>query len=197
MTPAVTPVAASGSDALFECIATRIPGCLELRPRRHEDERGRFVKVFHHDTFAALGLATEFAEDYYTVSRRGVIRGLHFQRPPMDHAKLVYCLAGQVQDVALDLRMGSPTYGEHAVVELTAQIGNMLYLPAGLAHGFCVRSESATLAYKVTSHYSAEHDAGILWNSAGIDWATSLPILSGRDRQHPGLADYVSPFPFP
>jgi dTDP-4-dehydrorhamnose 3,5-epimerase len=166
-------------EGQFELIATGLPGCLEIRPRLFADARGRFVKVFHRAAFASAGLATEFAEEYYSVSRRGVIRGLHFQRPPRDHAKLVYCVAGRVQD---------------AVVELSAEVGNMLYIPNGLAHGFCVLSDAATLVYKVTSVYSSEHDAGIRWDSAGIPWAETAPILSERDRQHPALVDFATPF---
>lgn len=196
MTPRPTPGRAAPLDAMFEVIATAIPGCVEIRPQLHDDERGRFVKVFHRQAFAAHGLATDYAEEYYSVSRRGVIRGLHFQTPPMDHAKLVYCVAGAVQDVALDLRRGSPAYGEHAVVELSAERGNMLYLPAGLAHGFCTRSEMATMVYKVTSLHSPGHDCGILWNSASIAWAATEPIVSDRDRRHPALRDFATPFVF-
>lgn len=183
-------------DAMLEVVPTAIPGCVELRPRVRKDERGRFVKIFHREAFAAHSLATDYAEEYYSVSRCGVIRGLHFQKPPMDHAKLVYCVAGEVQDVVLDLRKGSPTYGEHAVVELSAAAGNMVYLPPGLAHGFCTRSETATLIYKVTTVHSPDHDCGVLWNSAGIDWAASEPMLSLRDRRHPALATFASPFAY-
>ena len=196
MNPTDLPIEPTVPDAMFECVATPIPGCLELRPKTSHDGRGSFTKVFHRSTFAGLGLATDFAEDYYSVSRRGVIRGLHFQRPPQEHAKLVYCLAGKVQDVALDIRVGSPTFGKHAIIELSAETGNIVYLPPGLAHGFCVCSESATLAYKVTSEYSAVHDAGIRWDSAGIPWATAEPVLSDRDRRHPALAEFSSPFRF-
>ncbi len=180
----------------FELITTSLRGCLEIRPRLLDDERGRFVKVFHQAAFASAGLATEFVEEYYSVSRRGVIRGLHFQHPPRDHAKLVYCVAGRVQDAVVDLRVGSPTEGRHALVELSAETGNMVYIPSGLAHGFCVLSDSATLVYKVTSVHSPEHDAGIRWDSAGIPWAVTAPILSERDRQHPGLAGFASPFSY-
>ncbi|MFZ5484202.1 MAG: dTDP-4-dehydrorhamnose 3,5-epimerase [Pseudomonadota bacterium] len=181
-------------SSLFTRIDTPLPGCVELRPRIHQDDRGRFVKVFQREAFLALGLAVDFAEEYYSVSRKGVIRGLHFQRPPMDHAKLVYCVAGQVQDAVVDLRAGSPTRGCHAWVELSAERGNMLYIPSGLAHGFCVLSESATLVYKVTSPHSPEHDAGIRWDSAGIPWAVDGPILSERDLRHPAFDDFLTPF---
>jgi dTDP-4-dehydrorhamnose 3,5-epimerase len=163
-------------------------------PRRQEDERGSFVKVFHRDTFTALGLVTDFPEEYYSLSRRGVIRGLHFQVPPAQHVKLVFCTQGWVQDVVVDLRAGSPTYRRHAAVELSAEAANLLYIPPGLAHGFCVLSGWATLVYKVSSQYSPEHDAGILWNSAGIDWTVDAPIISARDQAHPRLGDFKTPF---
>lgn len=179
---------------VFQVRPTHLPGCVELLPPHQEDPRGGFVKVFHRDAFAALGLETDFPEEYYSLSRRGVIRGLHFQVPPAEHAKLVFCTQGRVQDVAVDLRAGSPTYGQHAVVELSAQAANLLYIPPGLAHGFCVLSDWATLVYKVSSQYSPDHDAGILWNSAGIDWAVDEPVLSARDQAHPGLGDFLTPF---
>ncbi len=178
----------------FEIYPTALPGCIELHPPKSADRRGDFVKVFHHSAFATLGLATEFAETYYTRSKRGVIRGLHFQRPPAEHAKLVICTEGCVQDVALDLRGGSPTYGQHVEIELSAEAGNMLYLPAGLAHGFCALSDTATLLYLVSSEYSPAHDAGIAWNSADIAWAVDTPILSERDSAHPTLAQFTTPF---
>lgn len=196
MTATGVPNTLSVADAMFELVATTIPGCHEVRPRILGDARGRFVKVFSQDAFASAGLATEFAEEYYSVSRQGVIRGLHFQVPPMEHAKLVYCVDGRVQDAVVDLRTGSPGEGRCAVVELSAEEGNMLYIPPGLAHGFCVLSASATLVYKVTSLYSPRHDKGILWDSAGIPWAVKNPVLSDRDRAHPRLADFESPFRF-
>lgn len=173
---------------------TRLPGCLELQPRVFDDARGRFVKVFNREFFAAHGLATGFDEAYYSSSRRGVLRGLHFQTPPHHHAKLVYCVAGRVVDVAVDLRVGSPAFGEHAVVELSHQRGNAIYLPAGFAHGFYVPDGEATLVYNVTTGYAPESDAGIRWDSAGIAWPSASPVVSERDAGFPALADFASPF---
>ncbi|BBL74474.1 dTDP-4-dehydrorhamnose 3,5-epimerase family protein [Methylomagnum ishizawai] len=188
--------APSDPAGLFEARATVLPGCLELRPRIVGDGRGRFVKVFHAEAFAALGLETVYPEEYYSVSKAGVIRGLHFQIPPMDHAKLVYCVAGRIQDAALDIRRGSPTYGRSLTLELSAELGNMLYLPSGLAHGFCVLGETAVVVYKTSRPYSPAHDSGLRWDSAGIPWHTAEPILSERDQGHPPLAGYASPFVF-
>lgn len=180
----------------FSLHPTGLPGCFELRPPRSDDERGRFVKIFNFDAFVELGLDTDFREEYYSSSRQGVIRGLHFQVPPAHHTKLVYCVEGTVQDVVVDLRAGSPSFGKHAIIELSADAANMVYIPAGLAHGFCVLSKQATLVYKVTSQYSAPCDQGILWDSAGIDWAVTSPILSARDKSHPRLQDFLTPFRF-
>lgn len=180
--------------SLLDVRATSIPGCFEIHPRIFDDDRGCFVKVFHEEAFAACGLETVYAEEYYSVSRRGVIRGLHFQTPPMDHVKLVYCVAGRVQDAVVDLRVGSPSFGRYALFDLSAEAANMIYIPKGLAHGFCVLSDVATLVYKVSTVYSALHDAGVLWNSAGIPWAVTDPVLSERDRSHLPLEPYRSPF---
>lgn len=178
----------------FRIFLTNIPGCLEIRPLIREDRRGRLVKVFQREAFIEMGLHTNFSEDFYSVSRRGVIRGLHFQAPPADHIKLVYCLDGTIQDAALDLRRNSPTFGQHALIQLSAEEGNMLYIPHGLAHGFCTLSETAIVAYKTSTSYSPEYDRGIHWNSAGIPWAEPTPLVSERDSTHPPLANFQSPF---
>ena len=179
---------------MFNLRASTIPGCFEVLPRVLEDARGRFIKVFHRQIFTDLRLETQFAEEYYTVSRWGVIRGMHFQLPPVDHVKLVYCADGTVFDVVVDLRVGSPTYGQYASFELSAEKANYVYIPKGLAHGFCTISEKATLIYKVSTVHSPEHDSGILWNSVGVTWPADTPIISDRDRQFPSLADFLSPF---
>jgi len=179
---------------MIERLATPIPGCWELRYRSFEDDRGRFVKTFHRDAFAEAGLETDFAEEYYSLSHQGVLRGLHFQTPPKDHVKLVYAIAGKALDAVLDLRVGSPTYGRYHVLELSAASANALYVPRGLAHGFYVPEGEAVMVYKVTSVHSPVHDHGICWNSAGIPWPDEAPILSERDRGFPALPDFVSPF---
>ena len=181
---------------MIEVRSTRIPGCFELQPRIVGDQRGHFVKVFNHSAFVTNGLETAFAEEYYSVSHRGVIRGLHFQIPPKDHVKMVYCVAGQVLDVVVDLRRRSPTYGQFDLMELSAMKANCIYIPKGLAHGFCVISETATLIYKVSTVYAPEHDTGIHWNSVAIPWPLSNPILSARDCTFPALAEFDSPFSY-
>ena len=180
----------------MEIRETSIPGCREIVPPVFRDERGSFEKFFHRETFARLGLATDFAEEYHTWSHRGVVRGLHFQLPPHDLTKLVTCLAGEVLDVILDLRVGSPTYGRHAALPLSGERGTVIVIPPGLAHGFCVTTGPALMLYKVTTAYAPDHDTGIRWDSAGIIWPDLQPILSDRDRGFVPLEEFVSPFRF-
>lgn len=175
---------------------TTIPGCFEIIPRLLRDERGLFVKTYHQELFQQYNLNTNWCEEYYSKSYRGVLRGMHFQLPPYDLVKLVYCTDGAVLDAVVDLRKGSPAYGQHILLELNAEIGNILYLPRGLSHGFYVQSDSATILYKVSSVYAPQHDTGILWNSAGIKWPTKDPIISERDSMFPTLANFSSPFYF-
>lgn len=173
---------------------TTIPGCLEILPQVLRDKRGSFVKTFHRDFFAEHGLATRFAEKYYSVSGRGVLRGLHFQVPPHAHAKLVHCISGEVLDAVLDLRVGSPTYGKWATFKLCAEKASMIYIPAGLAHGFYVTGDNAIMVYMATTVHSPAHDTGILWNSAGIPWPDDNPVISERDGNFVKLTDFTSPF---
>lgn len=179
---------------MFTILPSILSGCHAIQPHVIDDARGRFVKVYHQEAFAEAGMETSFAEEYYSHSRRGVIRGLHFQTPPHDHVKMVYCVHGEVFDVVLDLRVGSPTYGKTATFHLSADKANYLYIPKGLAHGFCATSDTATLIYKVSTVYAPQHDAGILWSSVDVDWPTDQPILSERDTRFVALADFVSPF---
>jgi dTDP-4-dehydrorhamnose 3,5-epimerase len=177
-------------------VKTRIPGCFELRPSVIRDPRGFFSKVFHRPLWKDFGLQTVFAEEYVTYSLPWTMRGLHFQLPPMAHDKVVFCLKGNAFDVAIDLRKGSPAYGDHVAVNLSSMQSNALYVPAGVAHGFCVTGEEALLYYKLTTVYSPQHDAGIRWDSAGIAWPITEPILSDRDLKLPRLQDFDSPFNF-
>jgi len=180
----------------IEIRQTKIPGCFEIIPKILKDERGRFVKTFHEGAFKANRLETHFAEEYYSFSHKRVLRGLHFQLPPMDHVKLVYCVSGKVLDAVVDLRVGSPTYGNFETFEVSAERANIVYIPKGLAHGFYVQSENAIMMYKVTTVYSPEHDTGILWNSVDIPWPDEKPIISQRDSQLIRFADFKSPFVF-
>ena len=180
---------------MFEKRETKIPGCFELQPIVRGDSRGKFIKTFHNEYFEENDLETNFREQYYSVSMKGVLRGMHFQLPPHHHSKLVFCTSGIILDVALDLRVGSPTYGNHISLEISAETGNMLYLPEGLAHGFYSVTE-ATVAYNVSTVYSPEYDAGVLWSSIGMDWPDSQPEISERDTTFTKLAEFKSPFDF-
>jgi len=180
----------------FQIRESSIPGCFEVVPRVFEDERGYFVKTYHRDLYAELGLHMPFAEEFYTYSRQRVLRGLHFQTPPMQADKIVCCLHGSVLDVVVDIRVGSPTYGKHCFFDLSGKKGTMVYIPVGLAHGFYVVSPFAVLLYKTGQVYSPEHDTGIRWDSAGISWPDSHPIVSQRDQGFPVLSEFQSPFVF-
>lgn len=178
----------------MELIATPLEGCYQIRPFFAQDERGTFVKTFHAERFAALGLPTEWREEYYSGSRKRVIRGMHFQTPPHDHEKLIYCMYGKVLDVVLDLRKKSTTFGKSFSIELDAQHGHGLIIPCGLAHGFLSLTDNALMAYKVTTVYECEHDKGIRWDSFEFDWGLTNPIVSVRDCLHPKFTDFISPF---
>ena len=178
----------------MEIIETSLEGCFQIRPFFAEDRRGTFVKTFHSEQFAARQFPTIWREEYYSASRKGVVRGMHFQLPPHDHEKLVYCMLGKVLDVIVDLRRASRTFGQHIALELDGARGDGLLIPKGMAHGFLALSEDAMMAYKVSTVYAPSHDAGIRWDSIGMDWGIDNPIVSDRDRDHPALADFNSPF---
>lgn len=174
----------------------RTPGCLRLFPHSSRDERGEFVKHFVLPEFEELQLPVQYAEEYYSISARNVLRGMHFQLPPFEHAKLVTCQQGSIRDALVDLRIGSPTYLQAEVIDLKEGDHSLLFLPPGIAHGFLVLSEWALVSYKVTSLYARASDAGIRWNSIGVEWGIHEPILSARDASFPRLADFQSPFDF-
>lgn len=177
-----------------EVIKTFISGCFEIQPEIKNDDRGQFIKVFHKDFYIRNHLEYEFSEEYYSISHKGVLRGLHFQIPPREHVKLVYCIEGCVLDAIVDLRKNSPSYGRIATFELSKEKANILYISPGLAHGFYVLSEQAIVVYKVSTVYSPKHDTGILWNSVGIPWPDKRPIISERDSQFIKFEDFKSPF---
>ncbi len=167
-----------------------------LLPKIFEDTRGRFAKTFHYDLFEKLGLPVDWREEFYSISKKGVIRGMHYQPPPYDHHKMVYCLSGRIFDVILDLRDGSPTYGSHVSIEISAEYGEVLIIPPGFAHGFCTLSDEAIMQYKVSSIYSPEHDTGVLWNSFGCAWPDDRPIISDRDTKLLPLSSINPPFKY-
>lgn len=176
--------------------STKIPGCFELKMFKHTDRRGAFVKAIHSSTLRKWGLECTFRESFYSVSHRGVLRGMHFQMPPADGAKLVYCLSGEVLDVALDLRVGSPSFGHAIRIVLTPEQPTALYIPSGVAHGFLTISGPATLVYNVEAEYFEDLDAGIRWDSFGMNWGVEQPIISDRDLSLPSFSSFRSPFRF-
>ncbi|MBF0372409.1 MAG: dTDP-4-dehydrorhamnose 3,5-epimerase family protein [Alphaproteobacteria bacterium] len=182
---------------MYEVEPTAIPGCLMLRPIVRQDARGAFVKIFHRPFFAGLGFDLDFAEIYVSRSRKGVVRGLHFQAPPADHDKLVCCLDGRILDAVLDLRRGSPTEGRHLLFPLNGDQSAIVLVPRGCAHGFLAESEGAQVAYAVTSAYDPARDLGVRWDGAGIPWPIDDPVVSERDAGFPALAEFDSPFVWP
>jgi dTDP-4-dehydrorhamnose 3,5-epimerase len=176
--------------------ATPIPGCQELRLPVSNDARGSFSKVFQQSLYSANGLETQFGEIFFTVSNAGVLRGMHAQLPPSDHAKVVYCLTGAVLDVVLDLRKGSPTFGRHACFALTGNSGTAIYMPRGIAHGFYVQEGPAIMMYHVGSEHDPARDAGIHWDSFGMEWPDRHPVVSTRDAVLPRFGEFATPFQF-
>lgn len=169
---------------------TSLPGVLLIEPAVHGDARGFFLETFHAERYAQAGITLSFVQDNVSRSVRGTLRGLHFQEP---HAqgKLVQVLHGEVFDVAVDVRRGSPHLGRWYGVLLSGDNHRQLWVPPGFAHGFCVTSESADFAYKCTDFYNPQSERGIAWNDPdiGITWPTSEPLLSARDRAAPRLRD--------
>jgi dTDP-4-dehydrorhamnose 3,5-epimerase len=159
-----------------------------------QDARGTFVKTFHETTLAQAGIEFTLRESYYSFSKKDVIRGMHFQLPPHQHAKVVFCPQGAILDVIVDLRRHSSTYGHHYATELSAANHKAYYIPEGFAHGFRALTDDAMTYYLVSSVYSAAHDAGIRYDSIGYDWEVHQPILSARDLSFGTLADFDSKF---
>lgn len=158
------------------------------------DARGEFIKPFNYAEFFSKELGMDIKEIYYSKSGRDVIRGMHFQVPPMDHEKLVHVLKGNVLDVAVDLRKGSKDYGRVFTFELSGDMPQALFIPRGFAHGFKSLSDDSWMLYMVSSGYSKEHDAGIRYDSIGLDWGLEHPTVSERDKSFPELKNFVSPF---
>jgi dTDP-4-dehydrorhamnose 3,5-epimerase len=169
---------------------TRLAGVIIIEPRVFRDERGYFLETWNAATYAAAGLDIRFVQDNLSYSAQGVLRGLHYQEP-YPQGKLVSVLAGEVFDVAVDIRVGSPTFGEWVGVTLSADNQRRLYIPEGFAHGFVVTSDSALFAYKVTEVYRPECDAALRWDDPdiGIDWPCAQPLLSPKDAAAPLLSD--------
>ncbi|GGB92089.1 dTDP-4-dehydrorhamnose 3,5-epimerase [Dyadobacter sediminis] len=161
---------------------TSISGLVEIFPRVFEDERGFFFESYNEQLFKKLNLPTNFVQDNQSFSRKGVVRGLHFQKSPFSQGKLVRVISGRVLDVAVDIRPDSPTFGQHEIFELRSDTHNIAYIPEGFAHGFAAL-EDTIFSYKCTNVYNKESESGILWNDPdlGINWGVENPIVSEKD----------------
>lgn len=182
----------------MEVIKTAIEGPVIIKPRVFNDARGYFYESYNKADFDKEVAPVDFVQDNQSMSSYGVMRGLHFQRPPHAQAKLVRCIQGRVLDVAVDIRKGSPTFGKWVGVELSDENKLQFFIPRGFAHGFVVLSETAVFQYKCDNFYAPEADGGIsiLDSSLGIDWKIDIEnaILSEKDKNHPMLADFETPF---
>jgi dTDP-4-dehydrorhamnose 3,5-epimerase len=181
-----------------------------ISPRRHGDTRGWFTEVYSVPAFTALGIDCTFVQDNHSLSVPAfTLRGLHFQTPPRGQDKLVRCIRGRIFDVAVDVRKGSPTYGQWVGAELSAENGHQLFIPVGFAHGFVTLEPDCEVTYKCSDTYAPDHDGGIRWDdpaltaldgqAGGIDWGMptgETPELSAKDKVQPLLADFDSPFPY-
>lgn len=176
--------------------ATGLDGVLLMTPRRFGDARGFFAETWNARAFAEAGIDVDFVQDNHSLSEAvGTLRGLHYQAPPHGQGKLVRCGRGHLYDVAVDIRRGSPSYGDWVGYDLSAENGRMLWIPEGFAHGFVTRAPGTEICYKCTGFYAPEAEGAVRWDSAGINWGLSGdPVLSGKDAEAPALAEIDSPF---
>lgn len=185
----------------MEIIRQPIPEVILVRPRKFEDARGYFCETYNGRRAADLGLPVEYVQDNVSRSlKKGTIRGLHFQKPPYAQDKLVSVLKGRILDVAVDIRHGSPTFGEHVAVELSGDSMEQLLIPKGFAHAFCTLEDDTTVFYKVSGYYAPEHDTGIVWNDPdlAVQWpfTDNEVILSDKDRGLPRLSEQPEIFSY-
>lgn len=173
---------------------TEIPGVYIIFPDIFRDERGRFVKHLNRDLLKERGLDFSIAEGYYSVSRKRVLRGIHFQTPPHEHFKTVFCPMGKILDVIVDLRKGSPSYGRVFSLEIDPERAGMLYLPPGVGHGFYTLTDEAIVMYSVSSAHHPGSDSGILWSSIDMEWPDPVPVISQRDKDLIPFEQFRTPF---
>ena len=182
----------------MQFIKTKIPDVIIIEPQVFGDERGYFFESFNQKAFEEHVGKIDFVQDNESKSSKGVLRGLHFQKPPFTQAKLLRCIEGEVLDVAVDLRKDSPTYKQYVSIELSGENKKQVFVPKGFAHGFLVLSETATIAYKVDEYYAPDYDSGIAWNDEdiAIDWGVSIDDvqLSGKDQKLQPLSQTDTPF---
>lgn len=182
----------------MKILQTELPGLLIIEPDVFRDERGYFCETYNQEKLSQLGFNQTFVQDNESMSSKGVLRGIHFQKPPFAQAKLVRVIKGSVIDFAVDLRKGSPTYGKYKAVELDAETKKMLYLPAGFGHAFLSLEDNTIFSYKCSNFYNKESESGILWSDEdlNIDWKIDNPILSDKDKILGKFKNFDSPFTF-
>ncbi len=184
----------------MEVTKTNIEGVYIIEPKVFKDQRGYFFESYNQLSLSEFGISYTFVQDNQSKSSYGVIRGLHFQKPPHAQTKLLRVVQGRIIDVAVDIRKGSPTYGKHVAVELNEDNFKQLLIPAGFAHGFSVLSDTAIVQYKCTDYYHPETEGGILFNDKDLDINWDIPldesVISEKDLKHPSFADFNSPFSF-
>lgn len=184
----------------MEVSKTEIEGLLIIEPKAFADDRGFFMETYNHDRYVEAGIAETFVQDNVSVSKKGTLRGLHYQAPPFAQGKLVQVLRGSVMDVAVDIRFGSPTFGKHVSVELSAENKKQFWIPTGFAHGFIALEDDTVFSYKCTNVYSPECDRGVLWNDPQIGIVWPLPeselLISEKDTRQPLLSDIRQEFDY-
>jgi dTDP-4-dehydrorhamnose 3,5-epimerase len=180
----------------MKVITTEIPGLLIIQPKVFEDGRGYFFESYNEKLFKEIGVDVKFVQDNQSLSQKGVLRGLHFQKPPFDQGKLVRVIKGNVLDVAVDIRKQSPTYGRHFTIELSEQNKTMFWIPSGFAHGFATLEDNTIFSYKCTNFFHKESEDCILWNddSLAINWGIENPLLSDKDKSGKPFASFDSCF---
>jgi dTDP-4-dehydrorhamnose 3,5-epimerase len=181
-------------------LKTAIPGVLIVEPKAFADDRGFLMETYNRERYASAGIAGEFVQDNVSVSKKGTLRGLHYQAPPFAQGKLIQVLRGSVFDVAVDIRFGSPTFGKHVAVELSGDNHRQFWIPAGFAHGFLALEDDVVFSYKCTNVYSPEHDRGVRWNDPSIGIVWPFPeaelLISDKDKQQPFLNEIAREFSF-
>ena len=180
----------------MDVTTTNIEGLLIIKPRVFGDERGYFFESFREDIMKSNGVISKFVQDNQSMSSKGILRGLHFQKDPFAQGKLVRVIKGSVLDVAVDIRKKSPTYGQHFLIELNEENKTMFYIPPGFAHGFLTLEDDTLFSYKCTNYYNKESEGAIRWNSKSlnVDWGIVNPILSSKDATAPTFDEFQSPF---
>ena len=178
----------------METYHTTIEGCFEIIPKIFSDNRGKFIKPYHIDELKQADINLTITEEYYSVSNKNVIRGLHFQTPPKATAKLITCIKGRIFDAVVDLRKNSSTYLKTYSLELSEENSKLLFIPVGLAHGFCSLEDNSLVLYMCSEMFSPDNDSGIHWDSAGIDWPVKNPRVSEKDENLLKLEFFNNPF---